>query len=95
MYTFLATTHAVTYTAENIHSGRHTALRLSLLCILLFCICIQNDTQKQKSAGLVVSCTELEHGDLFIVHTLTSGGVVHVKVDLHLDSVHGRRGHIQ
>ena len=27
--------------------------------------------------------------------TLTSGGVVHVKVDLHLDSVHGRGGHIQ
>ena len=28
-------------------------------------------------------------------HSLTSGGVVHVKVDLHLDSVQSRRGHIQ
>ena len=43
----------------------------------------------------VLGCTEIEHGDLFLVHTLTSGGVVHVKVDLHLDSVHGRGGHIQ
>ena len=35
--------------------------------------------------------------NLFIAraHSLTSGGVVHVKVDLHLDSVQSRRGHIQ
>jgi len=38
-----------------------------------------------------------EYVSLFIAcaHSLTSGGVVHVKVDLHLDSVQGRRGHIQ
>ena len=40
---------------------------------------------KSESVSLFIAC----------VHSLTSGGVVHVKVDLHLDSVQGRRGHIQ
>ena len=40
---------------------------------------------KSESVSLFIACA----------HSLTSGGVVHVKVDLHLDSVQSRRGHIQ
>ena len=74
---------------RNIHSGRPTC-KLLVFCTLLSAFSMIHRSRRVLGKGWVT--LKLRVG---IVHTLTSGGVVHVKVDLHLDSVHGRGGHIQ
>ena len=71
----------------------------TLLAMTNTCIAENVHSSRHTALFLSLPCmfSKSESVSLFIAcaHSLTSGGVVHVKVDLHLDSVQGRRGHIQ